>query len=304
MLNWGLLSLAFAGAVWSVPAGKVKEQQPLKLQARVIEELQILGLPPVPESKLGASELMEALAEKNEIEREEWFLSLLMAGHFPDSLRKLQAVHVQARGHRVSFWVMPDYIAIGSDDDSLLVPLNWINSRKLAQAWGFYMPTPRMVDAIYQQAQRVIWPKTYPPGPDMSSLDTIRAHNDWILSQRYLYADQDVLTAGHKKDIVVSRRLYNQPERIAIYGWQNIRDGEPIQPLSLWHGERYADYSHGVRLVAPWVLVDGELMSLAQALNDPQFASALSHEGTLDINRVMRNFEIPALAVNLGAAAP
>jgi len=292
MLNWGVLSLAFAGTIWSVPAGKVLELQSPKVEGHVISELQVLGLPQVPENKLGASELFEALAEKNDVEREEWIVSLLEAGHFPDFLRKLKPVHVHSRDHQITFWVMPDYLSLGSDDDYILVPLSWVNVRKLAQAWGFYLPTPRMVDAIYQQAERVIWPKTFPPGPEMNSIATIRAHNDWIAAQRYLYTDQSALTAGHKKDIVVSRRLYKMQDRIAIYGWQNIRDGEPIQPLSLWHGERYADYSHGIRMVAPWVLVDGELVPLPQVLNDSRLARSLSHEGPLDLNRIMRSNEV------------
>ncbi len=300
MLNWGLLGLAFAGTVWSAPVGKVKELQALKVEPQVLQQLQVLNLPPSPESKLGASELLETLSSKNDVEREELIVSLLQAGHFPNFLRHLKPIRVEGRGHQISYWVMPDYLSIGSEDDFLLVPLNWINTRKLAQAWGFYIPTPRMVDTIYQQAERVIWPKTFRPGPEMGSMATIQAHNDWISAQRYLYGDQEVLTAGHKKDIVVSRRLYQQTDRIAIYGWQNIRDGEPIQPLSLWHGERYADYSHGIRLVARWVLVDGEIMPLSQVLADPKLAGLLSHEGTLDLERVMRTPEtISVLAQNL-----
>jgi len=298
MLNWGLLGLLCAGTLWSLPVGRAPVPLPAHTKPEAFQELQTAGLPLAPEVKLGASELIPTLAEKSERERDELLVSLLEAGHFPDFLRHLRPVQVHSGEHRLVFWVMPDYLSIGSDDDFLLVPLSWTATRHLAKRWGFAIPTARMVDRIYSQAERVIWPKTYPPGPHMRSLDAIIDHNNWISSQRYLYPDKEVLTAGHKKDLVITRRLYQQPDRVAIYGWQNIRDGEPIQPLSLWHGDFYADYSHGIRMVAPWVLYDGALVPLGQALLDPETAPLLSHEGTLDLERIFESPGDSSLAQN------
>jgi len=89
-----------------------------------------------------------------------------------------------------------------------------------------------------------------------------------------------VLTAGHKKDLVITNRLWRFPDRVAIYGWHRGID-EPIQPLSTVHGARYADYSHGVRLVSTTICVDGKPMSLFEALEDPELAQVLSGEGPL-----------------------
>ena len=285
--RWSLFCLVLASVIWSVPTGQAQEglgQDPLLVG---LFAMQTASLPPLPEVRLGASDVLKSLEEKPEIEREEALLSLLTAGHFPDFLRRLKSVQVEAHGHSLRFWVMPDYLSLGHDDDFMLVPLNWISVRRLAHVWGFFVPTPKMVDAIFASSARVIWPKTFPPGPEMSTLSTIVAHNQWIEGQRYLYADHSVLTAGHKKDIVVSRRLYHRKDKIAIYGWQNIWNGEPIQPLSLWHGERYADYSHGVRMVAPWVVVDGSMLPLDRVLRDPDLSRLLSDEGPVDLRRVM-----------------
>ncbi|HCL31999.1 MAG TPA: hypothetical protein DIC52_26690 [Candidatus Latescibacteria bacterium] len=57
-----------------------------------------------------------------------------------------------------------------------------------------------------------------------------------------------VLLAGHKKDLVLMRKLATRPNRVAIYGWHQL-SGEPIQPVSTVHVAEYADYSHGVRLI-------------------------------------------------------
>ncbi len=88
------------------------------------------------------------------------------------------------------------------------------------------------------------------------------------------------LTAGHKKDLVIARRLAAQPGRVAIYGWHRP-DGRPIQPLSTLHGADYADYSHGLRLVSVTVRIDGVLRSIYDVLEDPELAGLLSDEGLM-----------------------
>ena len=55
----------------------------------------------------------------------------------------------------------------------------------------------------------------------------------------------------------------------------------PIQPLSTVHGMRYADYSHGVRLVSAIAFVDGEARQLLSLLEDPQAARVFSDEGVI-----------------------
>ena len=47
------------------------------------------------------------------------------------------------------------------------------------------------------------------------------------------------------------------------------------------HGARYADYSHGIRLVSDIVYVNGVRRSMAEVLADPQLAGLLSDEGPL-----------------------
>ena len=51
-----------------------------------------------------------------------------------------------------------------------------------------------------------------------------------------------MLTAGPRKDLVLTSRLWLDPGKVAIYGWHRAR-GAPIQPLSTVHGAGYADYS-------------------------------------------------------------
>ena len=87
------------------------------------------------------------------------------------------------------------------------------------------------------------------------------------------------LVAGHKKDLVLTRKMQGRPDRVAIYGWHRL-SGEPIQPVSTVHVDWYADYSHGVRLV--WHgAYRWRGSGIAETLADPATASILSDEGPL-----------------------
>jgi hypothetical protein len=115
----------------------------------------------------------------------------------------------------------------------------------------------------------------------MRSIDYFRLHNAMVSRQRALIdSPRDTLMAGHKKDLVMSTRLWSQPDRVAIYGWHRGLDA-PIQPLSTVHGARYADYSHGVRLVSTVVFVNDAPRSIFDVLADQNLAPLLSDEGPL-----------------------
>jgi hypothetical protein len=88
------------------------------------------------------------------------------------------------------------------------------------------------------------------------------------------------LTAGHKKDVVITNHMFSRPGRIAIYGWHRS-NGDPIQPLSTIHAERYADYSHGVRLVLATISIGDREMSILEVLQNPKLAPLLTYEGVI-----------------------
>jgi hypothetical protein len=142
------------------------------------------------------------------------------------------------------------------------------------------------VDAVAKQADFRFKPQPLPPGKMMRSSEYYVRHNQMIEKQRK-GRPLGELVAGDKKDVVLTNRLLGS-ERIAIYGWHR-KNGKPIQGLSTVHGARYADYSHGVRLVYGEVCVDGKLRSIYDVLQDPKTAPVLSYEGLIPkIRRLMQ----------------
>jgi hypothetical protein len=231
-------------------------------------------------------EFVQHLGRLSDDERESAILEQLLAGNMPPFLRRLKPVHLtgqNARGHltEVTLCVSPDYLAIGSDEDFFFVPMRLQTALTIARHFRFELPTPRIVDAIYIQAPMHLQPQPLPASDSMRSTAYYWQHNELVREQRFVQEAQlGLLTAGDKKDLVLTNRLWSNPDRVAIYGWHRL-DGRPIQPLSTVHGARYADYSHGVRLVSDTAFVDGEAKPLMDLLQDPKVAALISSEGKI-----------------------
>jgi hypothetical protein len=245
-----------------------------------------LKIPERRDSGPSGSEFARRIASVQGTEREEAIRDEIIRGNIPDFLRNLKPVrlsHSLANGLALTatVFVMPDYLAIGSDADFFLVPMTLETALTVAARLGFVLPTKRVVDAIFAQSEVHLAPQPMPAGPQMRSTEYYLRHNRTIAQQRVsLGAELGSLTSGDKKDLVVTGRLLRDASRLAIYGWHRPT-GIPIQPLSTVHGAGYVDYSHGVRLVSETVLIEGEPRSFYEVLSDPRLCALLSDEGIL-----------------------
>jgi hypothetical protein len=239
------------------------------------------------------SEFAHRVSGLSDDERERAILEQLLTGNIPTFLRHLSPVHLSGQGANgeaaeVTVCVAPDYLAVGSDQDFFFVPMRLRTALTVANRFRFALPTPKLVDAIYAQATMHLQPQPLPANERMRTTAYYWEHNELVQQQRTgLNAELGELTAGDKKDLVLTNRLWSFPDRVAIYGWHR-RDGSPIQPLSTWHGARYADYSHGVRLVSGTAYINGKAVALLKLLQDPQSAGILSREGQIrDVLRLV-----------------
>ena len=234
----------------------------------------------------GGRAFAERLRGLTDDERETYIRHELSVGNIPDFLRHLVPIRLQSnvgngRGEEVIVCAAPDYLAIGSDEDFLLTPMRLATALSMGSEFGFTLPTTHIVDAIYAQAAVRLSPQPLPAGREMRSTAYSVRHNELVGAQRTaLGASLGALIAGDKKDLVLSNRLRSHFDRVAIYGWHTI-NGRPIQPLSTVHGWRYADYSHGARLVSTRVFVGGQPRSIFDALQDTRLAHVLSSEGVI-----------------------
>ncbi|MBA4107512.1 MAG: hypothetical protein C0485_17380 [Pirellula sp.] len=235
-------------------------------------------IPPRRVDAIGGRAFMEKIAGLPREEREAAVYAEIAAGNVPDFLRTFKQVPIAAGEVRGTIEVAPDYLAIGSDEDFVRIPMTPHTAQRLADLFGCVLPTRKIVDAIDAVAEVRLAPQ--PLTEDRESVAAFLLSNDKIEEQRK-GRPLGSLTTGGKKDIVVSNKIHERPNRLVIYGWRQL-NGQPIQPLTNVHVDWYVDYSHGVRLVRDEIVVDGQPRKIVDLLRDKDGAAIVSDEGPID----------------------
>ncbi|RZL15477.1 MAG: hypothetical protein EOO89_12970 [Pedobacter sp.] len=251
---------------------------------------QTLKLKPRKNDMLSGSQFAESIADTSMllIKREELIFNEVKKGNVPSFLRSLvkinDTINVIGSRHTVSYWVLPDYLAIGSDSDFFYCPTTPMLAQRIADLVKCSLPTRKITDIIYQRAEIKLDPLPIPPTKEMITVRVFIKHNNMLMEQlsghSKLHAS-GALTAGNKKDLVMSNKIYGEKtQRVVIYGWHKA-DGKAIQPLYNKHVSTWADYSHGVRLIQNKIIVDGHVTTLSKVLADEIFSPLISDEGPI-----------------------
>ena len=222
-----------------------------------------------------------SLSHRDEVARQ-----YLLDGHVPSHMRSFVDVtqtfrSVDGNTHTLTLSVLPDVLCIGTDDDYVRIPLTPLTAQQICDAWGCMLPTTRMSDIIWHAAVNKLQPLPWGPPYDasMQSTDRVVVHNQRIndLIKKNGF-DATKLSAGHKKDVVMTPRLVKKPKQVSIYGWHQL-NGKPIQPLYLGHENTYEDYSHGLRMVSLSCILDGQPASVQDIMADANMCTAVTSEG-------------------------
>ena len=227
---------------------------------------------------VSGSAFIASIADLPRTEREAAIKRELLEGNIPSFLRRLSRIETTGTDssgvvHTLQYDVMPDYLAIGSDRDFVRIPMTPYTAQAFCDAYGFILPTRKMVNDIWKAAVVKVEPR--PLTEQRESPLTFLEHHRIIETQLDRTA-RGKLVAGIKKDVVVSPRL-DKPDRVAIFGWHRLND-EPIQPLYTGHVDWYVDYSHGIRPVRRSMVVDGVARTFESILADPKLRYLVSDE--------------------------
>jgi hypothetical protein len=258
-----------------------------------------LNLPPRQLSAPTGIAFARSIAALPLAEREEKVFAEVKAGNVPAFLRKLVPVPVSAGTVKATYFVAPDYLAIGSDDDYFLMPLTPFTAQAIADRLDCVLPTSKMVDDIYENATVTLTPAPIPPSPAMTTVPVFLSHDEIVRAGRQ-DRPRGALVAGHKKDVVIANKVFAIRGKVAIYGWHKP-DGQPIQPLYSGHTASWVDYSHGIRLVSRRMMVNGTATTIENVLPDPALAPLLSNEGVMLQTRYQRTDVAPAPKARQGA---
>lgn len=232
-------------------------------------------------------QFFQQLQEMTLQQREEAIFEQVLNGNIPSFLSQLVPVKVSfnlksGRPVQGVVNVMPDYFAVGSDSDFVRVPMTPILAQRIAKHLGYILPTKKIVDAIYEQADIKLTPQPMPYDSEMVTPNRFYLHDQIIKAQQPEFL-LGTLIAGHKKDIIVSKKLETNVNHVAIYGWHQP-NGKPIQNLSLAHDNLYVDYSHGARFISSIIIIDDQEYFIEDLLNDENFSQLISDEGSFNIS--------------------
>ena len=217
-------------------------------------------------------------------QRDSFVVKEILSGNLPSFLKNFKAVHVDIVDSvtrkiiTAVYYVAPDYLSIGTDDNWARVNITPMAAQRIADSFHCFLPTKKMVDDIYKSALVKFEP--VPMFAFRDSTPTMWHHHLMIEGQR---KSKKGLIAGIKKDVVISGKLKTNKttDRVAIYGWHRL-NGQPIQPLYTGHVNWWVDYSQGIRLVHRKIKVDGAWMDYADVLQHPLLKKLLCDEESCD----------------------
>lgn len=246
-----------------------------------------LDFPARPVEAPTGSQVQRQIADLPREQREAAVLREITNGNVPEFLRRLKPIRVEtadAAGakHVATYFVMPDYLAVGTDADFFRVPITPLTATTIADKFDLSLITAKVSDDLFAAAQVKLDPK--PLIKDRDTVATFWQHHQ-IIEDQLLGKPRGQLVVGIKKDVVLTSRLTEKPHKVAIYGW-HYPDGRPIQSLYVGHVDWYVDYSHGVRLMSQQIIVDGQPLKVADVLRDASLCRLLSNEGLMDVAAV------------------
>jgi len=280
--KWGEFGTPRAYTKWIQPAAAPPTAPAVKPEPAPAV---LLPTPDAP-SPAGTSgtDIMKRVAPLTRAQREEVLMQEVKAGNVPAFSKRFATIRlsgIDAKGkfHTASYQVAPDYLAVGTEKDFVRIPLTPMAAQPLADFLGCSLPTRKMSDQIYKQADVKLEPR--PLTVNRDALDTFVQHNKIIETQR-AGKRLGALVGGIKKDVVITNLLQQRTHRVAIYGW-HLLSGVPIQPMTTVHVDWYVDYSHGIRMVKRKMIVDGEQRDLWDVLKNPDLCFLVSDEGPIPV---------------------
>ncbi|MEA1986057.1 MAG: T9SS type A sorting domain-containing protein [Candidatus Marinimicrobia bacterium] len=219
--------------------------------------------------------------------RERKVIEEILSGNVPSFSRKLKPITINkiidSKNYELTFYSTTDYMSMGNDTNYLYIPMTPLTAQYLADKLNCSLPTSKMVNIIYEQADIKLSPQTIHWSDTMTTVPVFMQHTNLIrekIANTNINRTADSIFAGHKKDVIISNKIYTKDNCVVIYGWhRNI--GDPIQPVYNGHRDFYADYSHGIRLIYNIMLLNGDSTDIRTILNDSKLHILLSDEGKI-----------------------
>lgn len=207
------------------------------------------------------------------------------AGRFVMIMTPIRSAY---RGSVAEIMVSADALKI----DGERVAVSARTQQKIADVLGLYLPTPRICDLSWEQAEvrlppvlgvNGLWPK-----------DRALSYSRTVDSHLPPGASDYLLTRNVGKDWVISKRILERKNAAANYGWFDLKaahlshSGMKVwQPLGTAHDMSHYDYSQVATFVGPEIRIVGadKRLTFEECAKSAEYAGHLSDEGIMRVTR-------------------
>jgi hypothetical protein len=227
-------------------------------------------------------------------EREDLIVAAVARGAYdPPEWRTITSNY---KGRRAQIEVSTDALTILG----VRIDVTAEGAQRIADALGTILPTPRILQLIWEQAEVRLDPCNSNPDKTMASTARMIQHSECVDQG---IAGRKGMVANEGKHWVLSNRIAGKENLAANYGWF-VKGRRPIQTVGTRHDTAHTDYSQIVRLVKPAMKVDGREIDLREVGRSPELWGLVSDEGPLLVFRASKPGETPSPDQHPVAAAP
>ncbi len=224
------ITLATLCSIHSAVAGDIRYGSNGKLRK---ESMPVPYLADKPSATLSGNDFMRRADTTSFWTLEDLIVEAVTAGQVPDALRQFRkitfttpvvdSVEILRRRHKVEMWVLPDYVAIGTNDDFVRMPMGPLAAQRIADSLDCTLPTTFLVDRIAEASEGHIDIFPFRPlgGRNCQPIvfqDSTNAINALFKAHGYHFGQ---FISGLKKDIVITYKiqtLTDYERNVAIYG--------------------------------------------------------------------------------------
>lgn len=249
--------------------------------SRAADKKPLLRLPQRDSLSLTGSRFVKTIDTVAFDLREERIAREILSGNIPGFLREFRKIAYMRNGAEIEFYALPDYLAIGSGEDFIRMPMGPLTAQRIADSLFCSLPTALLVDEIARASEGAIEPFPFRPAGERNTLpilfeDSNNAINALYRAKGYRPGQ---LISGLKKDVILSCKITDtvRSHHVTIYGW-HYPDGTRIQPSNNVHINTYVDYSHGIRLIYRIIKINGVEYDIKDVLSDPGMFMLVSDE--------------------------
>jgi len=246
------------------------------------------------EKRARLKQVLEKFPAGHSKEREELILGAVARGAYDPP--EWTTITSNYKGRRAEIQVTTDALTILG----VRIDVTAEGAQRIADELRAVLPTPRILQLIWEQADVRLEPCTLPADAKMASTARMIEHSECVDRR---IAGRTGMVANEGKHWVLTNRIAGKENLAANYGWF-VKGRRPVQTVGTRHDTAHTDYSQIVRLVKPIIKVDGRDVDIRHVGRSPELWGLVSDEGPLLVWRASRPGATPGPNDNPVATAP